>query len=529
MTTAIIPVDRAGEFGINSDIKPHELPLNVWSAGQNVRMRDAYVEKFFGQSLVFDPPSVAPMFALAVPRNTVYYWIYAGLSKVYFYDGVHTDITRQTAGVDVDYNADAETNWTGCLIGGVPVLNNGVDVPQALLPVASGTKLLALTAWPATYVCGAMRTYKQFLVALNVTKNGTNYPHMVKWSHQADPGALPVTWDETDVTKDAGEVELKESGGALVDSCALRDLNMIYKEDEIWSQQFIGGNFIFRFAKVFGSIGALSRRCVLEIFKGVHVVFGFDDIIQHDGQNAQSILDSRLRRTLYNQIASGSFRRSFVVNNAAMREVWFCFSTISGNYPDRAIVWNYSRNTLGVRDLNAIAHIEAGQINPGAANDTWAAGGTWLTDFLTWGENTFTPSKNRLLMCGIGNAKLYLGDDTNQLNGASFTSYVERTGLGFPLRKDGPPDFTTMKQILRVFPRIEGTAGGQINVYVGAQDKAGGAVTWEAPEIYTIGTSISVDSGVTARLHALKFESTSDVDWRLHGYDVEIADRGRYG
>ena len=38
---------------------------------------------------------------------------------------------RQDGGVDVDYSADPGRGWTGTVIGGVAIINNGVDAPQA--------------------------------------------------------------------------------------------------------------------------------------------------------------------------------------------------------------------------------------------------------------------------------------------------------------------------------------------------------------------------------------------------------------
>lgn len=528
MGTVTIPVDNVGAFGIATDVRPHELPLNVWTSGKNVRMISGFVEKFLGHEEVFGTPSVAPYFALPVPTVTTYLWLYAGLNKVYVYDGVHNNVTRQTGAVDVDYAATSLRNWTGSLLGGIPVINNGIDLPQQLLPVAAGTKLAALTAWPSTYLCGSIKAYKQFLVALDITKAGVRYPHMVKWSHPSDPGAVPSSWDETDPTLDAGEVELKDSGGFLLDSVPLRDTNILYKEDQTIGQQFIGGNNIFRFYKIF-DFGAISRRCAVEFFNGAHAVFSLNDIVQHDGQRALSLLSDRLRSYVFNNIDSTNMLTSFVAVNAAAREVWFCYPETGSSLPNKAVVWNFEKGTLGVRDLNSVAHIAKGQVNPGVTSDQWGLStGTWATDSASWGLRTFVPAQEQMLICGTGETKLHLADVGNTFNGTNMTAYIERSGLGFPMRVGKPPDFTTIKQIQRVFPRIEGTGGGQINVYVGAQQVIGGSVEWAPPQVFTIGESEFVDSDMTGRLHALKFESVSNIDWRLHGYDVELADRGRY-
>ena len=39
---------------------------------------------------------------------------------------------------------------------------------------------------------------------------------------------------------------------------------------------------------------------------------------------------------------------------------------------------------------------------------------------------------------------------------------------------------------------------------------------------YTIGTSTFLDPLVAGRLHALRFESTGNLAWKLNGYDVDV-------
>lgn len=526
----IIPVPNAGQFGLVSDLAPHELPLNAWSGGRNVRVRDNYVEKFLGHQEVFGTPTVVPYWLLPVASPTTYYWVYASLAKAYVWDGsTHTNITRQSVGVDVDYNATIDKNWTGGVLGGIPVLNNGIDDPQMWNPVSAAQRLQLLSNWDTNWKAGALRPFKRFLVALDITKSGIRYPHMVKWSHPAAPGALPSSWDETDATKDAGEWELKESNGVVLDGFPLRDLFVIYKEDSTWGMQFIGGVAVFRFLNLFRSVGAISRRCAAEITPGQHVVFSPDDIVVHDGQQARSIIDARRRRLLYSSMDTMNYRRSFLVHNLPKQEVWFCFPETGSTLPNRAFIWNYSNNTWGVRDLPGVAHIDFGVVDPGAGNDQWNnAVGDWNSDTLLWGEQSFNAILNHLLIAGTTGTRLYQGDITTQEAGANTTSFVERTGLGFPLKVGRPPDFTTRKLLKRLWPRIEGTTGESLNVYVGAQDAVNGSVSYGPPKTYTIGTTKSLDFLVNSPLHALKFESTGSLEWRLHGYEVDVVPVGKH-
>ena len=126
---AIIRVPNCGEIGVIQDLSQHELPINACTDAQNIRFLDGYVNQFFGHGQVYGTPSVIPYHVLPVSIGSARYWIYAPLEKIYAVTitggvAVHTNLTRQTAGVDVDYAATANS-WTSTVLGGIPILNPG--------------------------------------------------------------------------------------------------------------------------------------------------------------------------------------------------------------------------------------------------------------------------------------------------------------------------------------------------------------------------------------------------------------------
>ena len=234
---AFLNVRDVGQLGIVTDVLPVQLPPNAWTGGQNVRVRDAKIVKFKGHEEYLDPASGSATWdggtadvvywAMPAAEGANYYWIYCGLNDVRIYDGT-TDVEITNAGGD--YSATADLNWTGGLLGGIPIINNGVDDPQFLasFDLVTPVKFADLTNWPANTTCKAMRVFKNYLIALNVTKSGTDHPTLVKWSDGASIGSVPGSWDETDPTTDAGETDLAEgetdvSTGEILDGGSLRD------------------------------------------------------------------------------------------------------------------------------------------------------------------------------------------------------------------------------------------------------------------------------------------------------------------
>ena len=80
----------------------------------------------------------------------------------------------------------------------------------------------------------------------------------------------------------------------IVDGRQLRNAFFIYSRDQVYRMDFIGGNSIFSFKKVFDKSGLINSNCVIEA-ENRHYCFGLDDIYTHDGTQKKSIADERVR------------------------------------------------------------------------------------------------------------------------------------------------------------------------------------------------------------------------------------------
>ena len=167
----MVRIDNVGEYGIIKDVSCQKLPLGAWSDGLNVRSTDNAVEVFRGDTRVYNPTSVNPYHVLPVTIAGARYWIYAGTGKIYCVNGsTHTDLTRAAGG---DYSGAANT-WTSCVIGGLPVMNDGSgsNYPQSW-DLNTANNFGNLANWQANTYCKSIRTYRNYLVALNITKTTT--------------------------------------------------------------------------------------------------------------------------------------------------------------------------------------------------------------------------------------------------------------------------------------------------------------------------------------------------------------------
>lgn len=528
---AIVRIHEVGNTGINSDLIPQYLPHGVWSEGQNVRMQDSSVRKFLGHIEQMGAAQVAPYFLLPVVQGANIYWLYAGENKAYCIDGTsHSEITKSSS----DYTATTFTQWNGGILNGVPIINNGVDDPQQWTDPAPTNLLADLSNWPANTKAAVIRPFKSFLVALYITKSGTEYPYLIKWSHPADPGTVPSTWDETDVTKLAGEAVLSQTPGHLVDCLPLRDVNILYKEDSTWAMSYVGGNLVFRFYKIMDTVNALTQNCVTEFF-GQHLVLTTDDVVLHDGQSPRSLLNRRMKKFLFSRLSSDNFYYSHVAHNPRDREIWICFPETGESFCTLALVWNYQEDSIGVRDLPGTVHTAPGVVNPGTGTDTWDSDtDSWNSDTAAWGEETFSDVKKELVTASpaSGSEAIFTFDTTQQFDGSDLRAYVERSGIpiaGVDAKGEPVVDAESRKLLKEVWPRAEVFGGGaKIDVYVGSQDAEDQPISWTGPFEFYPESDRKVNCLISGRLLAVRFQTEDSTPWALHGYDLNIQKIGSY-
>ena len=527
----ILRIENAGEFGIIDDLIPSQLPVNAWSDGINVRFNDGKVQRFTGHIEFFDPnddlganwdggATDQVYYLLPVADSGDYYWIFCGLKDVGVYSN-DNQAAKEITNAGGDYTAtDTTVQWTGCIIGGIPVINNGVDYPQQWdLDYSTPGTLTDLTGFSSQAdKCGALRAYKNYLVAMDVVKSGVRYPSLVKWSDSSALGSVPLSWDATDATTDAGETELAGTRTDInvvvcLDGAVLRDSFIIYKDDSIWSMNFVGGTFVFEFRKIYSAQGMLARKCMSE-FEGKHFVVGQSDVFVHDGANFKSVIDTKRKDDLFDRIDPDYYDRTYVFANYTAHEMWVCFVDRSSGltWPNVAYVWNWRHNSWTERTLpENTAFIEGGLVDTTDTADIWSSNdGTWATWTTEWGEDVgLNPSKPS--PCMACNGVVYKGDQTNQFNGVNFTSNVERTDI--PLgEQDG------FARIKAVYPRMRGEC---IKIDVGAQMAPGGTVKWNGLNDFTPGTDQKLDVRVTGTHAAIKVQCDNDADWEMSGIDIE--------
>lgn len=526
-----IPFYSAGQAGIVKDIAPHELPPLVWSSGENIIFRDNKVTRRDGQARIYPGQLGQPYYAQLAYTPTNVYWIYSDLTKLYATDGAgHAEITR-ISGV---YSAmDISQLWDGSMFQGIPVLTNGKDKPQAWTNIGLGNRLVDFPNWPALELAKVMRPFKNFLVAMNISRAGVTFPNMIHWSDAADPGSMPTTWDSADPTQLAGERDLvDEFPGGIRGALVLRDALIIYKDNAIWGMQFIGGTQIMRTYMILGGIGMRGSHCVAQIDKGQkHVFASADDLIVFDGQNSASVLDKKWKKFLKTDIDPTTGDRSYIVALEKTSEAWFCYPQVGHKFPNVALIWNWVDGTVSHRELGGdISFATIGPLT--ISGDPWDLDlATWDSDATVWDVATFRASNYDILATmpadTLGNSRLLQFESSQLYEAANYTAYVERLDLAIVGMENGElkADFQMRKFVGRIWPHLEGAPA---YVQVGAREYIDDSlpIVWEPAQLFTPGVNNYLDWTVNGRFISVKFYSAVAGVWKLEGYNLEIEPLG---
>lgn len=502
-------------LGLNADLSAEELGPGYWSAVENMRFANGYAARFDGTAQIFATPAVVPYFITPYSTVSKKFWVHAGLAAVYVDDGgTRTDITGTTPTGAID------DRWTGGSFNGVLVMNNGADVPM-FWGGDIALNLAALTGWDATWRCSSLRPFKNFLIALNVTKGANRYPHMVKWSDSAEAGTVPVSWDETNPALDAGEQNLAETDDLLVDCLPLGDVNIIYKQRSMYAQTLIGAPYIFRFQRLPGSVGLMARGCVVDTPQG-HVLLTPNDVVMHNGQGMTSIANAAVKNYIFDNISSTVAKRSFVTFNPAKNEVWVCFPKEGSATCNAACIYNLIDRTWSIRTLANVTYAAVGQVSSSIVTYTWGtSSGAWSSYSPTvWNANDNTKVQTQVLM-SHSTPLLSLVDSGNTDFGETIAASMTRSGMHF----DAPQAVKTLRSI---YPRIDGTLGDKVSIQVGSAMYADQPPVWNTAQNFFIGKAQKLDTFCSGRFLSIKFSNASSNPWRIRSFDVDYVASGLY-
>ena len=535
-------VNGVGFKGINSDVAPWELDPEYITLGRNFRIQANRLISA-GSNEDWDTPSVASNAGLVVPvvTNAGSFWLTLGRSAttdgVQVFNGTSWTDISSASGAYSGIGVDGELDWTACMLGSIPIINNPQHFPEYWSPQQTTQVLQALlfdatNTWQAKgYSCNVIRSHKNFLFALGLTEGATELPHSYRWSHPADNNGLPFTWDEDDLSGLAGKAQLGGDSGALIDGLSLRDSFCMYSESGVNILDYTGDEFVWRRRELSSAFGVLTRNVIAEI-KGTHFFLADGDIVRNDGNRLDSIIHNRIRKRLTSQMSADYYDRSYVVRDTALKELWFCVPEDGAQYPNTAYVYNWRDDSWSIHSIPYTEDPATGAVTFGISNAGYGqqaeppttydvligVNDTYALTTLTYGSQKRTPLNNTVIgVDQVGNGLIVL-DPTNPALVEDTDFFIERTDIVL----EGQDNVT---MVTRLYPYMDGA--DPVQIQIGSQEFSGGTVTWGTWLDFDPSTDRKLDVRSTGKLHGYRVRSVGAGQVAMTGMGVEYELAGK--
>lgn len=534
-------VTDVGIAGIIRDIKPQLLPPSVWSDGRNVRFKKTKVYGMGGVEAVLGSTVTNLLNVGLISSAVTKYTIYTTGGKVFSYDGVSTfDITRAVGG---DYSEDGDNLFDINVSNGIGLLNNGIDLPQQWDPSVGSNLLTALANWDTNWTAQKIVPFKALLVALNMTESASPLPHKMRWSHPAEPGAVPSTWDETDATKEAGEFSFPDTDkGELVNGRQMGETLYVYKEGSIWAVTYVGGNAILAARRLTEDIGISVPRSLVNLpftKSGRRFQFfaGDENFFMNDGVTVTPVFEEIFRDEILTLRDATNYKsRSFSVVNYAENELWYCIPESGADYATLAICINYANNTYTLRELSGAANIVAGigvdAVGAAALSDLPFSDDTFFSDDTGFFNQEVVPGRSVVIEASPSNEQLYYLDTGSlDYDGGAYPRYVRRQSIPTIKNDSRNPDATIVdyskrQSVSSIVPKLY---GGSARVKVGIQERENTPVSWVVDEVINTGVyRHDLSQPVSGRFISFEFSNVGSADFEIGGFDYEIDVLGEF-
>jgi len=504
--------------GLAVDLPAYQYPPDVWTLFQNIEVNEGFPRRARGFGRVFGGTLHLPRHLQTSQREGVPELIYCSDTAVGVTDGVnHTDITGALV---FDSSGDVDP-WSSGTINNIAILNNNTG--PAMSWRSGDATVTILPDWPTTRVAGAMRVFREFLIALDINEAGVRDADLIRWSDAAPPNDVPQSWTVGSQSQ-AGSASAAFSPGVLVDGLTLRDQFFIYKTHSTFVLSLIGGTLIMQQRPVFATVGALARNCITE-WRGQHIVMTDGDIVIHNGIEVRSLIDRRVRSALFAGLDETNFLNSYMVIDKEAAEIWFCAPSSGEIFPNKALVWSILDNEWGFRDLgsgvNRWPHGTQTIVNTNIQEPTWNLRTTnWNTDASDWDDSGISPAFEQMVFGDEGNLLQSIGQ-LDSFDGTTPIAICQREGLDL-----GAPD--RIKFVTRIWPKVEGTNGSVVKVRVGGALEVNGPIVFDDFQDYIIGTTVSLGVNASGRYIAVTFRSETNAVWRSPAFDLEVRKAGHF-
>jgi hypothetical protein len=310
------------------------------------------------------------------------------------------------------------------------VMTNGVDRIKKYTGADTISDLIVdYPTGVTSLLCKHLIEFKDHLLLLDVTEQGSRYPQRVRWSDTADP--------EDFINGNASYQDLTGADWIVGAIKFKGDYLVVMKERSIWLGYATGDSDIFQFDMKVTGTGSPAGGTLESL--GDEIIFlGWDDIYVFNGIDYEPI-GTPIQRQVLATLNPEEISRSFGVVIEEQKEYWlFVPSTdkshVSGTgvstYPDIAWCFNYDLNKWTYHSFNDFITMYG--YYELESTMTWDdLAGTWNQQTWRWGDRTILAAMpTNLFGDNAGNIYQY-SRGTNNEDGTAIDAWFSTKDFNF--------------------------------------------------------------------------------------------------
>lgn len=327
---------------------------------------------------------------------------------------------------------------------------------------------------------------------------GTQDPMYVRFSNQEDI----YTFTES-ITNTAGGQRLTD-GSQIVSAIRSRGQILIFTDTSLHGQQYVGPPYTFGFTQLGANCGCIGPHAAADVnglafWMGTEAFYLFDGTVKKIPCTVQDYVFKDLNQVQGTKIHVGV--------NSQFNEVTWWYCSVTSDYIDRFVTYNYLENVWSIGSMARTAWVDVGTYDKPLA-----------AEFMQ--DGTQTPTGATIYGLTPGRALIYYQEDGVNANGQAINSYIKS---GYFDIGDGD----NMLFMRRFIPDFKNQVGDlTVHLLLRAYPQATASPSSLDP--YTI-TPITqkVDTRARGRQISLRIEGNSvDNNWRFGTMRVDIQPDG---
>jgi len=323
-------------LGIKSDMMPELLDPRAAASGANFKCYFGVNQKEYGTSLwatataAFFTTAPTMLFAATFPGISILE--VATPTNLYMYNA-NTDLYVNDGQT---YTGTYNDYWSAVMFNNAMIFTNGKDPMQIKTAYNNTGTNLASAVSPTTFNAWCLQGLNGYLNLYHTFENGAEFFKRVRWSSQAPLSYTAGTQDFSSGV--AGAQDLDDGEGNLMQAVPLAGGMVIYFENSIHYQYFVGGDQVWQFQKMVPGVGIPSRRAAYG-YQEVNFFISNNNVYRYYGGYYLDPIGEPIKQALFAELNQGAINTVWLDYDKHEAELLVNIPTGTSTTPN--VTWVY--------------------------------------------------------------------------------------------------------------------------------------------------------------------------------------------